>query len=750
MANQRAYILDPHLQPVPVGVAGELHLGGVGLARGYFNRPDLTAEKFIPNPFSSEPGDRLYKTGDLARYWPDGTIELLGRIDFQVKIRGHRIELGEVAAALREHPAVQETVVTAREDPSCEKRLVAYVVPTPHYQDPGESPVEQWQAIYDATYGQASPDVEPTRNFVGWVSSYTGLPFPQEELREVVDRTVERILALRPNRVLEIGCGTGLLLFRIAPYCARYDGTDVSPVALRYVQQQLTRPGQELPQVTLAQRAADDFAGVEAQAYDTVILNFVAQYFPSVDYLVRVLEGAVNAVQTGGTIFVGDVRSLPLLEAFHTAIELHQASPSLASTQLQQRVQRRRRQEKELVIDPAFFLALQQHLPKISHVAIQLKRGRYHNEITKFHYDVILSVGSRKSIKQDSPLPSSTSVPLQEVKWLDWQKQRWALSEVRQYLVEHEPEVLGITRVPNVRLLAEVKTLELLASDNRPQTVSLLGEAVQAMLPGAGVDPEDFWAIGDDLPYTVNITWSSSGEIGCYDVLLRRRPTAADDVSKGAGPADGGWLDECSTHSALRTPHSALHRPWNHYTNNPLQGGVARQLMPQLRAFLQEKLPEHMVPSAFVFLDTLPLSPNGKVDRRALPAPDWARPELAADFAAPRTPLEEVLAAVWSEVLGLEGIGIHDNFFDLGGHSLTAVQVLSRLNEVFSLNIPLQSLFETPTLAGLAESVAAAGREAQIDVVQIAQVLLQLNQLSDEEVKKMLAARGDQSYSLES
>jgi amino acid adenylation domain-containing protein/thioester reductase-like protein len=127
-ANTQFYILDSHLQRVPIGVPGELYIGGVGLARGYLNRPTLTAEAFIPNPFSNQPGTHLYQTGDLAHYLPDGNIQLLGRIDYQVKIRGFRIELGEVEAALKQHPAVQEAVVVAREDKPGNKCLVAYVV----------------------------------------------------------------------------------------------------------------------------------------------------------------------------------------------------------------------------------------------------------------------------------------------------------------------------------------------------------------------------------------------------------------------------------------------------------------------------------------------------------------------------------------------------------------------------------------------------------------------------------------------
>jgi acyl carrier protein len=129
IANTQIYILDSHLQPVPAGVPGELHIGGAGLARGYLNRPEHTAEKFIPNPFSDEPGARLYKTGDLVRYLPEGNIEFLRRIDQQVKIRGFRIELGEIKTVLSKHPAVREAVVVARDDNPGDKRLVAYVVP---------------------------------------------------------------------------------------------------------------------------------------------------------------------------------------------------------------------------------------------------------------------------------------------------------------------------------------------------------------------------------------------------------------------------------------------------------------------------------------------------------------------------------------------------------------------------------------------------------------------------------------------
>ena len=129
IASKRVYLLDPHLALVPIGVPGEVCLSGAGLARGYFDRPDLTAASFLPDPFGGTPGQRLYRTGDLARYRADGELDFLGRLDRQIKLRGYRIELGEVESALEQHPAVREAVVVAREGPEGDKRLAAYVVP---------------------------------------------------------------------------------------------------------------------------------------------------------------------------------------------------------------------------------------------------------------------------------------------------------------------------------------------------------------------------------------------------------------------------------------------------------------------------------------------------------------------------------------------------------------------------------------------------------------------------------------------
>ena len=146
----------------------------------------------------------------------------------------------------------------------------------------------------------------------------------------------------------------------------------------------------------------------------------------------------------------------------------------------------------------------------------------------------------------------------------------------------------------------------------------------------------------------------------------------------------------------------------NDYVNHPLRGKQARQFGPQLRRFLKDRLPEHMVPASFVILDELPLLPNGKIDRRALPAPEAARPDLPHAFVAPRTHVEQLLAATWSDLLGVPHVGIHDNFFDLGGHSLLTTQLISRVRELFQIELPLRHVFQQPTIAELAAAIEQA------------------------------------------
>ena len=166
---------------------------------------------------------------------------------------------------------------------------------------------------------------EATFNITGWDSSYTGEPIPSEQMRIWVESTVERIKALRPKSIWEIGCGTGLLLFRLAPGSDRYYGTDISQTALNFLDQQLSELICSFHNSGLTARQRTSSIPIARYQFDAVVLNSVIQYFPDLDYLMTVLEGAIQSVRPGGAVFVGDVRSLPLLEAFHASVEMFKA-----------------------------------------------------------------------------------------------------------------------------------------------------------------------------------------------------------------------------------------------------------------------------------------------------------------------------------------------------------------------------------------------------------------------------------------
>jgi amino acid adenylation domain-containing protein len=669
------YLLDEALRPVPPGQQGELFVGGSGVARGYLGRPDLTEARFLPDPFAARPDRRMYRTGDLARQLPDGNFELIGRADEMLKIRGLRIEPGEVEALLRRHSSIVEAAVVARPDRRGEPALVAFVVPSRapgHREAEAEAVVAQWREVYESEPLARPPaalgEADAHFNITGWTSSYTGAPIPAAEMREWVDQSVATILRLRPARLLEIGCGPGLLLFPIAPRCQEYWGLDFSKSVIDYVNQQLSQPGGAIAGVRLLERHADELHDLPAGFFDTVVINSVTQHFPSAEYLLRVLEGAVAASGPGGRIFVGDVRSLPLVRAFHCSLQLHRAPDSLALEALRARIAQAAAREEELLLDPGFFAALCRRIPRLAGVEVRLKRGHAHNEMSRFRFDVMLHLDT-------APAPSETS-------WHEWAQ--FAHQEgLRQRLEAERPASLGLRGLPNARLAAESLALRAVERAEAGQTLADLRRELD--LPPEAVDPEQLHALAEALGYAAALAPNPADPL-CFDALLVRQD-AGEAVLYTAAPAELGSLT---------------------LANDPLRPLEAEHLVPELRRHLREQLPEAMVPSAIVLIDALPLGANGKIDRRALPVPEFQERAPEAPFAEPQGPLQQQIAAVWTEVLGLAPIAADDDFFaDLGGHSLLATQVVSRLREALGRELPLRAIFEASTVAALAALIAS-------------------------------------------
>jgi amino acid adenylation domain-containing protein/non-ribosomal peptide synthase protein (TIGR01720 family) len=653
-------ILDPDLRPVAPGQAGELCVGGRGLARGYFGRPDLTAERFVDDPLGA---GRLYRTGDLVRARGDD-LEFLGRIDDQISLRGYRIEPGEVEAALTQHPAVQDAVVVARGDGHA-RALVAYV----RLADAraGDEHHEQWQQLFDTTYAAGQP-TDQGFNTSGWHSNYTGAAIPPDEMAAWVDAAVDAITRLRPRRVLEIGCGTGLLVARLAPGCEVYRATDYSRAAIEQVEA-LRRRTPALAHLELAQQPADDLRGCPDGGFDLVVLNSVVQYFADADYLLRVLRGAARVVAPGGHVFVGDVRNHALLAAFHASVALHRAPAALTRDDLRRWIDRRIAAERELLVDPDLFRALVGRLDHLAGARVELQRGAFHNEMTRFRYHATLRVGPPPAAAPPAPLV------------LEWDRDLADLDALRLRLADLGDRPLVVRGAPNRRLAAETTTLRWLAGDGPWATLGELRDALADPARLTGVDPEDLWRLAEGAGRRAHLSWSTRG------------PDAIDAAFTPAGgdPPDLGPALDAS-------------RPWSDYTNRVQVGASERATLRDLEAHARRLLPAYMVPSAIVAVERWPVTANGKIDRAALPDP---APRKAPAAASLNTATERTLAAIWSEVLGVEILDPQTDFFGAGGHSLSATQVVSRLLEATGVRVPVRMVFEKPTIAALAAYIDA-------------------------------------------
>ncbi|PHM30296.1 non-ribosomal peptide synthetase [Xenorhabdus innexi] len=678
LPNTVMRILNSEGDLVPLGAVGELHIGGIQLARGYRNAPELTEKQFIRDPFSTDPTDRLYRTGDLVRWTPEGELEFIGRLDSQIKIRSHRIELAEIEAVLAGQEILSNAVVIVDRQDSEDKKLIAYVCPGSDWLAEKAAAfnvdyLESWTEIFDNQYRQElteniTADVidksEDDSDFSGWMNSYTEQPIALEQMEEWRAGTMQRINSLQPRRLLEIGCGSGLLLYRYAEQCESVLATDISAEILARHRRILQQRGWS--HVELRRGDALNLGTIMPDQFDTVVINSVVQYFPNIQYLEKVITQLLPMVEAGGKILLGDIRNLDLLTAHVTAVEKNRLNGQhISAGTLANRIQRRLQQEKEFLLSPTYFVQLPTRYPEISRVDILVKRGIGDNEMLRYRYEVILyKCGKNTELCCDS-----------SINWCDFN----SLKALRNMLETGEFETFGVSGVPNARIKDDFDLAEGLRHWSSNQIV-FPSENAGGFSPEAAEQVaalESLLQYAEQCGYQCELTWS------------QQQPDLLDVIfSKGELPQIQSRSDYNQTHLA-------------NYPQLPAIGGELAEL---LGAALEKQLPDYMIPSLYIPLERIPLNLNNKVDKKALPVPDESDLHRQM-YIAPRDAIEEKLCELWQKHLKIKQISVYDHFFSLGGHSLLAVKIAASIRNTLANNFSMHQLFANPTIAQIASVI---------------------------------------------
>jgi amino acid adenylation domain-containing protein/FkbM family methyltransferase len=562
------YLLDTRLEPVPIGVSGEIYVGGAGVARGYLGRPDLTADKFVPDPFSAEPGARLYRSGDLARRLGDGDVEYLGRIDDQLKIRGFRIETGEIESTLGQHPAVRQSVVRAYAPAPGDTRLAAYVVPDPQHAFPLRQMLRleaegrlEGRTLYELPNGMAVAYLNRSETDFLYKEIFEGNAYLRHGIR------------LRPGDcVFDVGANIGVSVLFFAsrhPEVTVYAFEPLRPIfeVLALNLELYGVSGRAFPFGLSSERGTAEFT-----------------YYPYASVISGQFADVAAEQDTVKTFLLNEQR-------------LGGGANGIAET--------------------AFDELLSVRLT----TEIQTCELRTLSEILREH-----PVKTIDLLKVD--VEKGEEAVLQGILDEDWPLIRQVAIEVH--------DIDG--RLDRVKRLLQGKGFKLAVH----QDTSFRGTALFNL-------------------YGVRRSQAESPAV------------AAPEAESAVLPAPG-WSSR-------------------------------KALAGELRAFLQKVLPDHMIPSMFTFLESMPLTVNGKINYQSLPAPSVVGSDRDGFKEALQTRTEEVLARIWAEILAVERVGRQDNFFELGGHSLLATQLVARMTKAFDIEFPLRAVFEYPTLAALSDHV---------------------------------------------
>ena len=614
VGNTKIYILDRRGHPAPIGVPGEIHIGGEGVARGYLNRPELTAARFVRDPFASEPASRMFRSGDLGRFLPSGDIEFLGRVDDQVKVSGFRVETAEVQAAVSSHPAVRSAFVTARPAASEQKRLVAYVVPRAGEPEIWPS-IGEYFAYDELTYHAMTHDDARNRAYRAAIAS-----------------------AVKGKTVLDLGTGADALWARYAAAEGAKHVYAIEGLEAAYHQaaRLLAKLGLE-SRITLLQGDSMQLALPEP-----------------VDVCVSELIGTIGSSE-GVVPILNDARRF--LKPTGVMIPFR-CTTRIAAVSLPQ----------PLRDAPAFSELTRGYVDRI----FQAAGGEFDVRVCLKNLPENATVSDAADFEVldfTAPQPPSQNRPI-------------AITVVADGALDGF--VLWVCLQPSADQLIDV----------------IRGEHSWLPVFFPVFSPPLAVRAGDRIEGSAHVL-----ENGTRTPDYR----VHGHVRHGSGAVTP--FDYTSYHQPRDLRHSPFHAALLAAAPTPVvRAGTSpserRAFVSQVREHVRQRLPDYMVPRQFVVMNALPLTPAGKVSPQALPEPDVEKGLHAAEFVNPRTEIEWTIARVWRDLLGVRNVGAHDNFFDLGGHSLLILRLQSRLREQLGAEVSLTDLFQFPTVATLASQVA--------------------------------------------
>ncbi|MGZ3282743.1 MAG: amino acid adenylation domain-containing protein, partial [Xanthobacteraceae bacterium] len=735
ISNTRIYVLDGGLEPVPAGVGGELYIAGSGLARGYVGRAGLTAERFVADPFGPA-GSRMYRTGDLARWRGDGVLEFLGRADAQVKVRGFRIEPGEIEAALVRHAGVAQAAVIAREDGPGGNRLLD-AAPS-HKQIIGKSgilaPAERhtmlrtWNDTARPVHAATLPElfaaqVARTPDAVAAVFEEETLTYgeldarssqlahhlralgvgPEVVVGQCIERSLEMLigllgilkaggayLPLDPNYPPErlsfmlADAGSRVLVTRAA-LRAQLPADGIRIVCLDADAEAIARRAPTAPN-----------SGLEAQNAAYVIYTSGSTGTPK-GVVVDHASLANKALTLGADFGAAHGLRVALLSSpsFDPSIEqatlplVHGAAIVVISDALRASPAQfwdyvERKKVTLLNCTPALIESLMSGAPDDSSLHHLVLGGE------PFTIELHQKISQHLNVANITNLYGPTEATIDATGFAVREDQRGT------YIPIGRP-------LPNYRAYVLNAGLE-------PVAVGVCGELyiagrglARGYLGRAGLTAERF--IADPLGPPGSRMYRT-GDLARWrgDGVLEFLGRADAQVKVHGIRIEPGEIEAALVRHGNVAQAAVIARDYRGGSKWLVAYVVAAAGAAldagELRVYLARRLPDHMIPAAFMMLDRLPLTPNGKLDRRALPAPDVAH---LSGRRVPRTPQEEILCGLFAEVLGLERVGIDDNFFALGGHSLLATRLISRIRSTLNAEIAIRSLFEAPTVEALCD-----------------------------------------------